>query len=187
MPIAQLTDRVATLRPKHRAPTPVDLYGRVLYPGTIGRPSMNRTISVFLLIGFALGCNEIKEESFATHGDARKRNAVERGLVPACVPEQATSIRSAFDFATNEQWIRFELRPEHLADYQTDLGDRLGEIHGPRVSRPSGVTWWPDELVGALDERELAQYGYTLRGWPHPATKLVAIRANDVFCWSAPR
>lgn len=148
---------------------------------------MRENIAVFLLLALAVGCNEIKEESFTTYTEATSRNAVERGLVPACVPEQATSIRSAFDFATNEQWIRFELRREHIEAYRTNLGDRRGETGGLRVSRPYGISWWPEELIGALDERELKQRGYLLRGWPHPApaTTLVAIRDSEVFCWSA--
>jgi hypothetical protein len=129
-------------------------------------------------------CSEIKEESYVSYAEAERRGAVLRGVVPGCVPDQATSIQAAFDFDTNEQWVHFSLAEPHIDGYERGL-QRLDHWSLRETPKTPNWTWWPSELTGVLPLEKLRAEGYRFYTFTleRGSKAVIAVRGTEVFCW----
>lgn len=73
---------------------------------------MRRLIAIVLLSLSA--CSEQVEEAYPTWAEAQRAGAVERGWIPAFVPQSARQIRDSHDLDSNRQTLFFVARPSDV-------------------------------------------------------------------------
>lgn len=109
-----------------------------------------------------LACDDQLGASYASLAEARQAGAIQRGWLPALLPESSRNITETHNIDTNQTWCMFEFAPEdaeRLQERVTALDDAA--VRGVYV-RPPGVAWWPGELEGTLSPSALAAGGLRL-------------------------
>ena len=103
------------------------------------------------LLAFSLSCNETRQSSYATRREATRQGAAAHGWLPDAVPPDATNIREIHDLDSNATWLVFELEESARQRFLEHLGQTVPRADGNlTITRPSGVDWWPAELVGRV-------------------------------------
>jgi hypothetical protein len=103
-------------------------------------------------------------------GDAVKDRAVERGWVPALLPESSRNIYVVGDLSPSRVWCSFEFVPADSNQLRkslkpvTGLPPSLANVPGP------GRSWWPSFLEGNLDSSGIRNAGFQLYVVEEPAT-----------------
>jgi hypothetical protein len=101
-------------------------------------------LTLFILSGCGLG--ETREKHYATWTELVEDGAVERGWVPACLPESATDIREIHNLDAN--WSLLTFTYDSL-DAEA-LGALCPAVTVSQVRLPERrARWWPAELVGS--------------------------------------
>lgn len=119
-----------------------------------------RKLSAAALSLSLVACSEQVEASYGTWAEAERAGAVERGWVPAFVPQSARDIRDSHNLDTNAQTLRFIAPPSDLKamvaglpsaslldeDVRTELVEELG------VEEASAAYYMvcPEGAAGAL-------------------------------------
>jgi len=98
------------------------------------------------LLGLALSataCSDVMEASYLSLAEARAKGAVERGWVPAWLPESARELKEKHDLDTNRSILRFAYSD---ADTWAPRGECSqippSEAKTPRLTAP----WWPTDV-----------------------------------------
>lgn len=109
-------------------------------------------ISACLSVCLVVACNQDldREEIFPTAADAIDAGAVERGLLPSWLPDDATDIRARTELDRNWIWVDLKitegaalsltqiLKPISPSDFRSE---DTWHLRGPE--------WWPDCLANA--------------------------------------
>jgi hypothetical protein len=98
-----------------------------------------------VLVTFACADSQVITNSYATHAEAVRGGAVERGWIPAGLPSGAHEIRAQEDSAA-------------LAEL---LGPQV-PIAGQRCDPPARIEWWPLLLRGPLNQAQISATGLRL-------------------------
>lgn len=146
----------------------------------------SRFVLVLAAVLAIVSCDHdlIREEQFATAADARDAGAIERGIVPIWIPDDAIRIRVMTELDRNWVWVKFEIP----AASESSLEARLlpvsqGRYQGEGGWRMSGPSWWPQCLIELKTEtcqpREAIYAG---------ASFLLAVdrTSHTGFAWTSP-
>jgi hypothetical protein len=123
----------------------------------VATPRLIAAIGVVLLA--SCGNVDVQTDSFATMAEARERRAVERGWVPAFLPEGAYEIRAAYDTSGTRRWGILNFRPGDADTIRRALDPAEVSAAGLRVDIPARIEWWPIALRNALDPEAIAATG----------------------------
>ena len=131
------------------------------------RPARHGTFSVMLFlicsVGlFLQGCKTRQESFYPTLAEAVKAGEVERGWMPAYLPESARAIHLAFDSESLLTWCAFEFSSGDSNRLESGL-TLLAAVPpiAKRVESP-GAAWWPEFLTGDLDLDRITAQGEML-------------------------
>jgi hypothetical protein len=128
----------------------------------------------------------VHTDTFANMAEARQRGAVDRGWVPAFVPEQAYELRAAYEPGGPRRWgilnfaaddadrLRAQLRPEEVS------------LSGMRMDIPARIEWWPIALRNDLQPDTIVATG--LRAYRTSSGEfIVAVNWNQgrAYYWKA--
>jgi len=108
-------------------------------------------IVTFAAVVMVLKCSERSESHYSNLDDAKLRGDLDKGWIPAVLPNNAEHIREIHDIDTNETWGVFQVRsngikfPNHCM-----AGTERLTIFSPRVS------WWPEYLTGEVRPEKLS-------------------------------
>lgn len=121
---------------------------------------MRRTAAVLFAV-FAAACanQNVNTDSFATMKEARDRGAVERGWVPATLPERAYELRAAYDLDTDRRWGILNFRTEDADALRAILAPDEISVVGTKMRIPARIEWWPIALRNELDAEQLKATG----------------------------
>ena len=121
-------------------------------------PRLTSAIGVLLLLA---GCGNVnvQTDSFATMAEARQRGAVERGWVPAFLPERAYEIRAAYDTDGPRRWGILNFTPGDVDAVRALLRPEETSLAGVRMDIPARIEWWPVALRNELNPEAIAATG----------------------------
>jgi hypothetical protein len=141
------------------------------------------------VIGAALAllvaCSAVRSESdvFATLQEARAAGAIERGWVPAGLPEKTTDLRDAH-VPSGTHWGLFSFPPADAAPLRALVGDEI-TTSPPRCNPPGRFEWWPRLLRTPIDVDTAHEIGLHLY-MSRDARRVFAINWNQGkgYYWS---
>ena len=105
----------------------------------------------------------VQTMTYASFAEARSAGAVEKGWVPADLPEAAYELRAAYAVAGWERWGLFNFRKEDEPALRAILEPAEISLAGTRMEIPGRIEWWPVILRGELDADRIVTTG--LRGY----------------------
>ena len=111
-----------------------------------------RTICVGAVLVLALGaCSAVRSESdvFATLQEAEAAGAIQRGWVPAGLPEKTTDLRDAH-VPSGTHWGLFSFPPEDATPLRALIGDEI-TTSPPPCNPPARFEWWPRMLRSPIN------------------------------------
>lgn len=126
-------------------------------------------LAVLLAVLVLGGCEaeRVNTMSFASMREAREAGAVDRGWVPAVLPDGVYEMRAAYEPAGTRRWGLFNFRVGDEAALRAVLEPEETSLKGMRIQIPGRIEWWPLALRGDLDAEALTITGlkaYRLRG-----------------------
>jgi hypothetical protein len=157
--------------------------GRRSFPG---RLSAMRTHLALLAAGALLitGCQKTRN-SYPSRAEAERAGAVQRGWVPAWIPDAATAIEEAHDLGTGRQRLKLRLPVPDAEALVTSLERlRVWDIC-PSKELPRLDGEWPKEL-------EVAEPAWRLRYRRAPGApgSILAVAIEEgtgaVYAWTCP-
>ena len=101
----------------------------------------------------------VQTMTYATVTEARAAGAIDRGWVPADLPEGAYELRAAYAVDGWERWGLFNFRPEDADALRRVLSPGEVPLAGMRMEIPGRIEWWPVILRGDLDAERIATTG----------------------------
>ena len=120
---------------------------------------LSAAVGVLLLALAGCGNVDVQTDSFATMAEARQRGAVDRGWVPAFLPEHAYEIRAAYDTGGLRRWGIVNFRSEDAESVRRLLVPEEVSLDGWRMDIPARIEWWPIVLRNELDAGALTATG----------------------------
>lgn len=130
------------------------------------------------------GCSDSIESYYPTKDAALDAGAIDRGWIPAALPDIAVDLREQHDVDTNEVWLRFRIETE-VSSFIAELEPLSSLCRGHRLR--SAPRWWDTRMKG--DPFTLAQTkGFHVRELPASTCIVVMTNANDRFfyLWRPP-
>lgn len=112
-----------------------------------------------LVVAAACAAERVNTMSFASFREARDAGAVERGWVPAVLPEGAYELRAAYEPDGWKRWGILNFRIEDAETLRGTLEPGAFSLDGTRIDIPGRIEWWPLALRGALDHEALGATG----------------------------
>jgi hypothetical protein len=112
-----------------------------------------RRLLVVCLAAAAARCSNIDvvTASYASRSEARASGAIDRGWIPAWIPESAEGIREAHDLDSNRRWGLFDFAPGEADAIRAALDPSSVSLTGIECGIPGRIEWWPLVLRGSLD------------------------------------
>lgn len=105
-------------------------------------------IIICIIISFSvLSCSESSNSYYASINDAKKDNAIERGILPAALPQSSTNIFEFHHIDIGGVYVKFMFDNKGYTEIESKT-KRLG-VDGivPLHSTISGFPeWWPSDL-----------------------------------------
>ena len=123
------------------------------------------------LVLTACGGRDVQTATFATLAEARAAGAVERGWVPAMLPERAYELRAAYAVGGAERWGLFNFPAEASDALRAVLKPEEMSLAGTTMEIPPRIEWWPVILRGQIDAERAAATG--LRAYRATSSELV--------------
>ena len=102
---------------------------------------------------------DVVTASYATLAEARKAGAIERGWIPAGLPDGSHGLREAHDLDSNRRWGLFSFSAADRDDLQALLRPEETSLDGVTCDIPGRIEWWPVILRGDLDEARIRATG----------------------------
>ena len=127
------------------------------------------------LFVFAACGRAVETANFATLAEARQAGAVERGWVPAVLPEGAFELRAAYATRGAERWGLFNFRPADGDALRAIIEPQAISLAGTVIDIPPRIEWWPVQLRGTLDADRIEATG--LRAY-HARSEPLVIAVN---------
>jgi hypothetical protein len=118
-------------------------------------------LAPFVLILALAGCasERVSTMSFSSWREARDTGAVERGWVPAMLPESAYELRAAYEPNGWRRWGLINFHPEDADALRAIVEPAAFSLEGTRIDIPGRIEWWPVAMRGDLDHQSLAATG----------------------------
>jgi hypothetical protein len=116
-------------------------------------------IVVSALLTLAACGRAVETGNFANVAEARQSGAVERGWVPAALPEGAFELRAAYDRRGTQRWGLFNFRPADAEALRAILEPEEISLAGAAIDIPPRIEWWPVQLRGTLDAERVQLTG----------------------------
>lgn len=113
----------------------------------------------------------VQTATYATFAEARTAGAIEKGRVPAILPEGAYELRAAYAMNGPERWGLFNFRPADADALRAILQPDEISFAGTEMEIPGRIEWWPVILRGKLDAERIQTTG--LRAYPARSGGLV--------------
>jgi hypothetical protein len=130
------------------------------------------------LLALAACGRAVETATFATLAEARESGAVERGWVPAVLPDQAFELRAAYDTRGDQRWGLFNFRPADADALRAVLEPQEMSLAGTVIDIPPRIEWWPVQLRGTLDAERVEATG--LRAYrARSAPLVIAVNWNQ--------
>lgn len=109
----------------------------------------------------AAGCAgpTVHTMTYATVAEARAAGAIDKGWVPADLPEAAYELRAAYAVNGWERWGLFNFPPDEAHTLRAILEPEEMSLAGTRMEIPGRIEWWPVILRGNLDAERIATTG----------------------------
>lgn len=101
----------------------------------------------------------VQTMTYASFVEARAAGAVEKGWVPADLPEAAYELRAAYAVDGWQRWGLFNFRQDDAAALRAILDPAEMSLAGTRMEIPNRIEWWPVILRGDLDAERIATTG----------------------------
>ncbi|HVL66986.1 MAG TPA: hypothetical protein VM364_06960 [Vicinamibacterales bacterium] len=141
-----------------------------------------------LVAALTMACADgnVHTDSFASMVEARERGAVQRGWVPAVLPDGAFELRAAYDVDGWRRWGLFNFRPADAEALRAVLQPEETPLEGTAIGVPRRIEWWPIALRGRLQPDTISSTG--LRAYRARAGDLVfAVNWNQgrAYYWTA--
>lgn len=110
--------------------------------------SAQRLAVCLLAVSISACARERPESFYGSLPEARRSGAIERGWVPAWLPETATEIREVHDIDTNESLLAFAMPPQQqwMLSAWTFPGDCRRVAYSSTVQPGFSRGWWPDSV-----------------------------------------
>lgn len=139
-----------------------------------------------MLVG-ALACSgrNVQTATYATYAEARASGAVDKGWVPAVLPEKAYELRAAYAVNGEQRWGLFNFRPEDQPALRSILEADEIPLAGTVLDVPGRIEWWPLILRGEVDAERARTTG--LRAYrAKTAPLVVAVNWNQgrAYYWT---
>jgi hypothetical protein len=148
-----------------------------------------RVIGVVCAALILAGCGDVNVEtdSYATMLEARQRGAVERGWVPAFLPDAMYELRAAYDTSGARRWGIANFRPADADVVRAVLAPGDAALSGVSVDIPPRIEWWPIALRNQLDPDTIAATGLRAHR-SRDGAYLFAVNWNQgrAYYWTAP-
>ena len=129
---------------------------------------MLRRVATVLLVAMVAACArwEVVERSYASREDVVRAGAIDRGWIPAWIPESARDIREVHNVDTNVSQLAFAYRSFDIA--QVGPGCAKATPNGIVLPRHSMAAWWPNELrVGSSQLERFSFFACPQEREPH--------------------
>jgi hypothetical protein len=144
-------------------------------------------ISACLFACFVVACNQDlhREEIFPTAADAIDAGAVERGVLPSWLPDDARDIRVGTELDRNWIWVEFKIAQDSVSDLTTGLRPISPiDFTSKEAWHLRGPEWWPDCLADA-NVTDCPMKGEFFAG----GNFLVVVERDSlvVYAWTSPR
>lgn len=101
----------------------------------------------------------VQTATYATLAEARSAGAIDKGWVPALVPEAAYELRAAYAINGSDRWGLFNFRPEDREAVRAIIQADGISLAGTEMEIPGRIEWWPVILRGTLDAERIATTG----------------------------
>jgi hypothetical protein len=101
----------------------------------------------------------VQTATYATLAEARAAGAIEKGWVPADLPEGVYELRAAYAIDGWERWGLFNFRPADADALRAVLDPEELPLTGTRMEIPGRIEWWPVILRGDLDVERIEATG----------------------------
>jgi hypothetical protein len=125
--------------------------------------------------------------TYATLAEARASGAVDKGWVPADLPEGAYELRAAYAVDGWERWGLFNFGPADAEALRRILHPEDMPLAGTRMEIPGRIEWWPVILRGTLDAERIAATG--LRAYrARSGSRVLGVNWNQgrAYYWATP-
>jgi hypothetical protein len=119
------------------------------------------------------GCSggNVHTATYATLREARSAGAIDRGWVPALLPENAYELRAAYAVDGADRWGLFNFREADTEALRAVLQPQEASLAGTEMHIPARIEWWPVILRGRLDVERIQATG--LRAYQSKSGDLV--------------
>lgn len=127
------------------------------------------------------------ESLYATHAEAVRAQAVERGDVPRFVPETATQIHARNNRDSGQRFVRFDFQPAELPAITRGMRQLPEqEVEKVLVPTPGWSDWWPitSRTLSGGQARYLTVY--EIPSGPDRGYLAVDPRTRHAYFWSRP-
>jgi hypothetical protein len=101
----------------------------------------------------------VQTATYATLAEARAVGAIEKGWVPADLPEGVYELRAAYAIDGWERWGLFNFKPADADALRAVLDPEEMPLTGTRMEIPGRIEWWPVILRGNLDAEHIEATG----------------------------
>jgi hypothetical protein len=129
--------------------------------------------------------DDVVTASYASRSEARESGAIDRGWIPAWMPESAADIREAHALDTNCRWGLFNFSPTDAEHIRSALAPEPVAPSEGRCEIPSRIEWWPILLRGTPDPARVRDAA--LESYRTKANDLVVVvnwKQGRVYYWS---
>jgi len=101
-----------------------------------------RAIAILATIAI-VACSEVRDERYADYEAARLTGAVEKGWIPAFVPQDAYALRDIHDLDSNAQTLTFRVPPSQIPAMVQGMIVAEDAATAARIVRAAGWTESP--------------------------------------------
>ena len=109
------------------------------------------TASLLLVLVAACSGRNVQTATYASLQEARAAGAIDKGLVPAVVPENAYEMRAAYALNGDARWGLFNFPPQEGDALRSILEAEEIPLEGTVLDVPGRIEWWPVLLRGHVD------------------------------------
>ena len=120
-----------------------------------------KRIAALLAIAFVSGCGGLKAKtmSYGTLAEARTAGAIDKGWVPADLPESVFELRVAYVPEGWQRWGIINFLPTAADGVRALLQTEELPLRGMRCDIPGRIEWWPVLLREKLDAERIGATG----------------------------
>lgn len=123
---------------------------------------LRRTWLAAACVIHVVACSDTFESHYASKAEAENAGEIQRGWLPAFLPDRISDIHLMYDLDTNQTWCSFRFSAEDASA----LRQALTKMTPPEVSsspiRPAKADWWPQALEGELKPETIEKAGLEL-------------------------